>query len=365
MKHKEINLITLSADKARRLMWLLHNRGIECKSHSLEINKSSGIESVSISVSVSESGKAIKIIDELVDNSLLDKDISETPIKLLVPIDFSDHSIKASRIAFDWLVRLKGEMTLLHVSQHDLSYFNFGENPFLKKHGLPEGLKHFAHDKLLSLQQDYITEIKNNRIQGVNVFTEFGMALPERYIKDYAELYNPSFIVMGTRDVTTKANDLIGSVTAEIIDTVRFPIFVVPQCYKYIGVDKFKTITYLSNFSDYDYMAIKSLNKFSFFNDIEINCVHFTNSKNYDNDVERLNQVKEYFSHTNFSNKLNFSLLKASNIYDGFKMIIDSGSTELLAFTSENRSGVLKFFTHSKARKLLAASTLPFFVFNQ
>src|SRR5690606_39949146 len=53
--------------------------------------------------------------------------------------------------------------------------------------------------------------------------------LPEEEIISYSKKIKPTAIAMGTRGKNAKDLDLIGSVTAEVMDGCRTPIFAVPE----------------------------------------------------------------------------------------------------------------------------------------
>ena len=53
--------------------------------------------------------------------------------------------------------------------------------------------------------------------------------IPETVIVEYAHELKPSLIVMGTRGKHQKEEDLIGSVTAEVLDATEQPLLIIPD----------------------------------------------------------------------------------------------------------------------------------------
>ena len=53
--------------------------------------------------------------------------------------------------------------------------------------------------------------------------------LPEEEIVTFTKEYKPSIIVMGTRGKDQKDADLIGSVTAEVIEMTHVPLIAIPE----------------------------------------------------------------------------------------------------------------------------------------
>ena len=52
-------------------------------------------------------------------------------------------------------------------------------------------------------------------------------------------------IVMGTRGKSQKELDLIGSVTAEVLDSTKFPVFAVPESVPFTMIDEVNNIAFL------------------------------------------------------------------------------------------------------------------------
>mgnify|MGYP003291637310 CR=1 FL=1 len=66
--------------------------------------------------------------------------------------------------------------------------------------------------------------------------------VPEEQILGYAERHKPLAIVMGTRGKDQKDADLIGSVTAEIIERSRVPVFTIPENILLNKIERFDTM---------------------------------------------------------------------------------------------------------------------------
>ena len=64
--------------------------------------------------------------------------------------------------------------------------------------------------------------------------------MPEETIVEYAKENKPEMIVMGTRGAGKKEKELIGSVTAEVLDSCRFPVLTVPESVNLSNIDDIK-----------------------------------------------------------------------------------------------------------------------------
>ena len=78
--------------------------------------------------------------------------------------------------------------------------------------------------------------------------------VPESEIVDYSKEIKPSMIVMGTRGKSKKEADLIGSVTAEVLDAGKYPVFTVPENMLVSHIDEIRNVVFFSNLSRQDLM---------------------------------------------------------------------------------------------------------------
>ena len=72
-------------------------------------------------------------------------------------------------------------------------------------------------------------KMKDGVIPPVIFHRKFPEGLPEEVITDYASTHHPMLIVMGTRGANRQSRDMLGSVTAEVLDSCRSSIFTVPE----------------------------------------------------------------------------------------------------------------------------------------
>ncbi|MYM12262.1 universal stress protein [Muribaculum intestinale] len=153
---------------------------------------------------------------------------------ILVPVDFTEHSIKAVDIAFGIGARHHGRIVLLNAfldpdiaipSQlsDTLSYEDVADAELRRE--LDIEARHTMELFARRLRE----RIKSSELPAVKFTTEVLEGLPEEVITEYAKENVPSLIVMGTRESDKKGRELVGSVTAEVLDSCRFPIITIPE----------------------------------------------------------------------------------------------------------------------------------------
>lgn len=83
--------------------------------------------------------------------------------------------------------------------------------------------------------------------------------IPEEEILRYSKEYRPRIVIMGTRGKNQKDIDLIGSVTAEVIERSRVPVLAIPENTPFKQLAEAKRIAFITNFDQRDLIAFDSL----------------------------------------------------------------------------------------------------------
>lgn len=76
--------------------------------------------------------------------------------------------------------------------------------------------------------------------------------IPEEEILRYSKENRPRIIIMGTRGKNQKDIDLIGSVTAEVIERSRVPVLAIPENTPFKEFSAVKRIAFITNFDQRD-----------------------------------------------------------------------------------------------------------------
>lgn len=128
---------------------------------------------------------------------------------ILVPFSFSQYSYQAGRIAFYWANKTDSMVLFLHVTD--------------SKNLIP------LQEEINKVKMQYINEIKDDTLPDVSFEFHLKQGVVEEEIKRYDRKLRPILVIMGTRDKKQKQVDLIGSVTAEIIEQIQTPVLAIPN----------------------------------------------------------------------------------------------------------------------------------------
>ncbi len=369
MEEKIITLAVLSYEKAHILKSMLDSDDIECFLENANLIQGAVSAGVKVKISESDLEKAMGVLESMMQDDLgvADRQEENIPPRVLLPVDFSDYSKKAAVFAMDWAHQLGAEITVLH------AYFNpvISAVPFSDT---------FAYDMNMD---DMVMELEQKAKEGMNDILSFmekknntygdkkieinqvlvkGVAEDE--IVRYSNGYKPLIIIMGTRGVDRKSADLIGSVTAEVMEKVKQPMMAIPEDFEYKGLDMMKNLLYATDFQEADFKAIDILEKVVRPLGVKIICAHVGSVKRSEWDDVRMTGLGEYLRKKYNETDVVCDLVEHEDFYVGLESYLRSHKIDVLSFTRRKRNLLSRLLNPNIAKKMLFHSTTPLLVFN-
>lgn len=186
---------------------------------------------------------------------------------LLIPVDFSDASLLAVRAGFRFAYMLGISPVLLHVypeTRASKPLFNQYMGISAADEGqMPEAEEEHDHQGIAETQlkkfRAHVKEcVETGMVPDVKFSTLLLPGIPEEVILEYCRANKPRMVVMSTRGIHRKEEDLIGSVTAEVLDSCRVPVFTVPDNLNSAVAD-FKYVLMLCTMDSYDMVGLKKM----------------------------------------------------------------------------------------------------------
>lgn len=187
---------------------------------------------------------------------------------LLIPVDFSQASRMAVRVGFNVAKRMGVIPVILHVYPSvwigDDADFNmmgiYSDVPEEIKSAIAEqNLHRIADAKFKEYRESIRTDQKEGKLPDIKFTSALLEGIPEDVIIDYCKFNSPRLVVMATRGVDKKEEDLIGSVTAEVLDSCRVPVFTIPDNLKSDPDHEFSRIMMLCSVDTYDIEALERM----------------------------------------------------------------------------------------------------------
>lgn len=370
MEDKLVTLAIHTNEKAQILKQVLESENIEVHISDVDIDNPGVSTGVRIRIKESALPKALNVVE---NRHLFRYDDEETyrtddgRRRILVPVDFSDYSLKACRIAFNMARELNAKVKILHV------YFN----PYFPT-ALPMAEAFAYQGKDEKEFQNVIEKVKENVQKLCNTIDQKIAAgdfppinysyvlregLPEEEIVAFAKEYKPALIIMGTRGKDQKDADLIGSVTAEVIEMSHIPLVAIPENTPFTDMKQVKRIAFLTNFSQRDLISFDVLVKLiEPFPNIKISLTHIAVKKSDKWDEIKLAGIKAYFSKQYPNLQLDYKLIDTTDMLSSLDDYIKSEKIEILSLTTSKRNIFARMFSPSISRKMLFHSDTPLLV---
>ena len=370
MEDKLVTLAIHTNEKAKILKEVLESENIEVHINAIDPDNPGVSAGVRIRIHESDLPKALSVVES---RHLFRYDDEKTyrtddgRRRILVPIDFSDYSLKACRIAFNMAKALDAKVKILHV------YFN----PYYPT-ALPMAEAFAYQGKDEKEFQNVIEKVKENiqklcntidekiavgEFPSVNYSYVLREGLPEEEIVTFTKQYQPALIVMGTRGKHQKDADLIGSVTAEVIEMSHVPLMAIPQNTAFLDLKDVKKVSFLTNFSQRDLLSFDVMvTLLAPYKNIHIELTHIAVKKDDKWDKIKLEGIKAYFLKQYPSLELDYKLIETDDMLKSLDEYIKDDNVDLLALTTSKRNIFARMFSPSISRKMLFHSDTPLLV---
>lgn len=371
---EEDRLITVAIhtyDHAVALKNMLEREGVTAVLHN--VNLSTPVVSSGVRVRIKEADlpQALRIIEnsEIFNNS---KDCNDAPDNsepiILVPIDFSDYSMKATLMAFDVAYRHKARIMLLHsfinpalskrVQLTDSLSFELAESQEVEN-----ALMRAAGITMDLFESQLRQRIKNGEIPPVKFSNRITEGVSEDVINETAKTLSPILIVMGTRGADRKEEELIGSVTAEVLDSCRFPVFSIPENISLERITDISHLLFFSNLEQEDLLALEAIYRLFIHTPIEVTIVHIPGKKELSSgDRNAIKSLVEYCRQHYPTFTFNSDEAALGNLADDYRRIANEHNVNIVAMPNKRRNVFFRFFNPSLAHKLLLHADIPMLV---
>lgn len=368
---KIITLATRTYEHAEIIRSLLESENIECFLENINLIQGAVSDGVKIRIRESDLEKAVKTMEEVEKPELKKAEERKrgrpAKAKVLLPVDFSDYSSRAAEMALDWASRLDAEVTVLHVFYNPV----INTLPFTEAYVYDTSMDEMLIDLEEKAKEDMdgfmkvMKKIKNDKsIENVQVKSKLLRGVAEDEIIHFSDEYTPTVIVMGTRGKDRKASDLIGSVTAEVMEGARVPVLAVPEDFKYQGIDKMKKVLYATYFEESDFLALDKLEKLVKPLDVSITFAHVCEKSSEKWDNLKMEGLKKYVGEKFPKTQIDFDLIKNEDFWVGMESYVRSKDIDIICLTTHRRNIFSRIFNPSVGKRMLFHSTTPLLVFH-
>jgi nucleotide-binding universal stress UspA family protein len=371
MEDKLITIAVHNYARAEILRTRLESEGVECYLKNINLIHSVVSGGVKVQVSSRDLEKALRIAEKVSENWRDEyqeetDDTTQGIQRILVPIDFSDYSVNACRYAIGLAEKLNAEIKLMHVYYNPVVNSMPLTDTYYYQVNMDEIIREIEVRAKISMEKfynDLREKIEKEGIQGVKIDYALVRGIASEEIIAESEQYKPEVIIIGTRGQGERENDLIGSVTAKIIEETKVPVLVIPEDAIYQGIATIN-IMYTTAFDDSDYHALKKLISILSPFEFRLYCVHIGTHDSNVWDRVKMDSLKEKL-HEHYSDyEIHCTIIEDKDFLAGMQEFIREKYIDIISMVTHKRGIITKLLNPSLARKVLFHTNIPFLVFH-
>jgi len=285
--------------------------------------------------------------------------------KILVPVDFSEASLRACNYAIGLAGKLKAEIKLLHV------YYNpiVDIAPFDTSHAYQINLVNYLHETEQNARHQLVNLVKDLKAKtkklnpDLKISYSLSNGLPAEEIVATSHKFKPGLILIGTRGIGNQTGGFLGSVTVKLIQKTKTPVLAIPEQSKFSSLDKFKNVLYATDFDKTDHLAISRLINILHPFGINLHFVPVSIGIKKSWDQYKMDSLKNFLTHEFQKSPLIFNIVISDDVINGLETYIRNNSIDVIALNNHDRNLLSGLFTPSITKKVMARINKPLFVF--
>lgn len=354
-------------EKALALRSLLEAEGITVELNNVNLEVPGFSSGVRVRIKEEDLPLALRIIE---NKELFSQPTAGTVSShvILVPVDLSENSYKAACIACNIAFLQNDTITFLYsyidpyiagnVQFSDSLSYDIGET----------GAREQLIDNARKLMEHFVERVraamKRGDIPAARFTHTVVEGVPEDAIVEYARDNTPRLIVMGTRGAEKKESEMIGSVTAEVLDEGRFTVLTVPEPLEAEALLKPHNILFFSNLDQNDILAIDALYRLYGNEEASVTIVHIPKKRRFsDSSADKAVRRLSTYCHDNFKH-YNFVTVpvRQSDGDKEFAKLNEENHYDLIVIPNRKRNAFSRLFNPGLAHKILFQSDIPMLV---
>ncbi len=371
-KAKLVTLAIHSFEKALALQQELAANNID--SIIQHVGDSIVTRNVRVRIKEADLDRATSVVEQIELKKASTDDSSEAPKKvLLVPIDFSDFSLRICGIAFKFAQSYGCSVRLFHAFIDPTPHVNLIEEMLTREKGKRDKALQEDLDRIQVQKENFDKQLQaliaDGTLPNINYKYVVKMGIPEDEILNYSRESNVQLIVMGTRTKAEVDSEEMGSITAEVLERSENPVFALPKNADFESFNSMKNLVYATRFEDDDLMAFDRLmtllKPFKF----KVHFLHLAKGKKSDEDKTIWNEIKlrgisEYFKTNYPEQEISLNLLNGEESLLAIEQYVKDENIDVVSLTTHHRSLFVRLFNPSTAKTLLGNSKTPLLVFH-
>lgn len=371
--NRYITLAIHTYPHALHLKKMLESHGIDVRLENIGESGRTVEVGVRVKISFKDLPLALRVTEsgDGIFHSNMERKVSGLHDNVLVPVDFSEYSDLSVTIGFALAERLGLNVTLLHTFATPYFSDGFG-NVSVPGDGIDDGQTEEIEEmqaasaiereskRAMARFRDRISNrIKSGELPDIHFSTFVEEGLPEEVILEYSKTTPPAVIVMATRGRSRKEEELIGSVTAEVLDSCRVPVFAVPEHYHFTSIADIRRLAFFCSLTTNDLLSVDTLMRMFSYPEVDITLVPASNRPSKTAD-EKMEMLRKYFSDNYPTARFSDGKISGeSSFRTEIERLVGEKEIELLVVPNKKQNIFSRLFNPGIAHKILFEKDIP------
>lgn len=365
-----ITLVIHTPERAQLLKNILESHGMQIRLEDFVSFKSPMTVAQRVKIIPKDLPLALRII-ESGDNyspALIEMKMAGMSGNMLIPVDFSESSKVAVTIGFKLARRIGVHPVVMNAYVAPL--FNpavSGDaDPMLAGEDIAEAeearnIREISSVRLSKFKRQIGEWQKQGEVPDLKFTASLLEGVPEEVILSYCKDTPPVLVVMATRGVDRKEEELIGSVTAEVLDSCRVPVFTVPEHCSIDSIEDVKRLMLFCNMDQHDIMTVDALMRMFEYPDCEVTLVPVMSRKG-SRVKSKMTALCDFFNNNYPTARFSLFIPQSDDYRKGIDREISDKDIELLIVPNKRTNVFSRIFHPTIAHKFLFERDMPMLV---
>jgi nucleotide-binding universal stress UspA family protein len=272
--------------------------------------------------------------------------------KIIVPVDFSEHSVFALKAAAQLAKKHNAEIIALHMLELSDTFLTRGEAAHTNETIFYYKLAQQKFEEFL--QEDYLKDVSvTPLVKHYKVFSE---------VNDVAKENSADLIVMGSHGSSGLSEMFVGSNTEKVVRHSDIPVLVIKE---ETNTFKFENVVFASDFSEEAISPFKRANALFKKLGAKLNLVYVNTPGDYFLTSAQMRKKVEAFLDTTNSKKdvSNISFVSDFTVEKGVLNFANETNMDAISVATHGRTGISHFFSGSISEDIANHATKPVITF--
>ncbi len=270
--------------------------------------------------------------------------------RILVPVDFSEYSIEALKVAAQIARKNNFEIILLHL----LELPHQASDAFGNGNSIPE-IIYFKNKAIEKLEEIMDSEF----LTGIEVFESIEFKKVDEGVIDASVKNEVDLIIMGSHGTSGFKELLVGSNTEKIVRHSKIPVLVIKK-----GAKEFNSTNFVfaSDFSKESRKPFRKMLEFVKLFDSKLFLVTICTPASFKTTNETEKNMENFIAHFDLEN-YSTHIYNDTNIENGIVNFAKSINADLIGICTHGRTGLAHFYNGSISEDLVNHAIKPVITF--